>query len=249
MFFILDIGSDNLKVLKLIALWILSLICIIILTIGSSALITAIQARLFLPQEYIMYIFKYPISDLVFIYWFYIIFGLNYNLTKGFRNSDASKKSFIKIHKKIFLPTFVILNIILIYTILFDVTVITNNKIIDYTFLSPSGKEYSTNDIVKIDTGVYGEKNYLPFSHYSKGDFYYIIQLNDGTRINLTDEGGVKIYDDYTQDTHFIIEKLDKQFVNHGIYKISSIDNFEYCTKNLDKIYTDKIRNILLNVR
>jgi hypothetical protein len=31
------------------------------------------------------------------------------------------------------------------------------------------------------------------------------------------------------------------------INKISSMDNFEYCTEHLDKMYTDKIRNILLN--
>lgn len=237
------------KILKTIILWILSLIGVVVLTIGTSAVISAIQVKILLPEDYIMWIFKYPISDLVFIYWFYIIFGLNYILTRNFRNIHNSKKHFIKNHKKSLLTTFVILNIVLIYTILFDVTVITNNKIIDYTFLSPYGRQYSTNDIVKINTGIYGKTMYLPFAHYSKGDFYYIIQLNDGTKINLTDESGVKITDDYTQDTHFIIEKLNKQFVNHGIYKISSMDNFEYCTKYLDKIYTQKIQNILLNIK
>jgi len=82
--------------------------------------------------------------------------------------------------------------------------------------------------------------------------FFYVIQLRDGTKIDLTDEGVVTETDDvysYDQDTRFIIEKLDRQFVDMGISKVSSMDNFEYCTENLDKIYTDKIRNILLNTK
>jgi hypothetical protein len=89
---------------------------------------------------------------------------------------------------------------------------------------------------------VYGKKLYLPFTH-SKGDFFYVIELNDGTRIDLTEMGGVK----NDIDERFIIEKLDKQFVNMGIPKKASIVNFEYNT--LDKIYKDKIRNILQNIK
>ena len=62
--------------------------------------------------------------------------------------------------------------------------------------------------------------------------------------------GGVIETDDvynYDNDPHFIIEKLDRQFVNSGIFKVSSMNNSDYCTKYLDKIYTDKIRKILLN--
>lgn len=51
------------------------------------------------------------------------------------------------------------------------------------------------------------------------------------------------------EDERFIIEILDIQYVNMDISKVSSMDNFEYCTKNLGKIYTDKIRNILLNIK
>jgi hypothetical protein len=50
-------------------------------------------------------------------------------------------------------------------------------------------------------------------------------------------------------DERFIIEKLDTQFVNIGIHKVSSMENFEYSKKNLAKIYTDKIRNILENTK
>ena len=164
------------KILKAIIFWMASIISIIILTIAFAALIGAIQAKLFLPQKYIMWIFKYPISNLVFIYELYFIFGFIFKKNLGkFILGTKRKKSFIWKHKKPVLATFVILNIVLIYAILFDVTVISNNKIIDYTFLSPKGKEYSYNDIVKIDTGVYGKKINLPFARFSTGDFYYII--------------------------------------------------------------------------
>ena len=142
-------------------------------------LIATIQAKLLLPQEYIIWTFKYPFSVSILIYEVYIIFGFFYAFNKSFRKFIILnfKKGFIKKHRKPFLSTFIILNIILIYTILFDVTVING------------------------------------------------------------------------EDERFIIEKLDIQYVNMGIHKVSSIDNFEYCTEDLDKIYTDKIRNILLNIK
>ena len=236
-----------LKVLKLIIFWVISLIGIIILTLSFYVLISTIQAKLLLPQEYIIWTFKYPFSGLIFIYEFYIIFGFFYVFKKSFRKFIVLNfnKSFIKKHRKPFFATFIILNIILIYTILFNVTVITNNKIIDYTFLSPQGNQYSFKDIVKIETGVYGKKTHFTYSHYSKGDFYYIIQLKDGTKLHLTDAGGTK----NGEDERFILQKLDIQYVNMDIPKVSNMDNFEYCTEHLDKIYTDKIRSILLNIK
>lgn len=236
------------KTLKTIFIWILSLIFIIIFSIVFFILISFVQSKLFLPEDYILWIFKFPISRLIFIYELYIIIALLYFVNKNYRESlfilINFSKDFIKNYKTSIIFTFVIFNIILTYAILFNVTVITNNKIIDYTFLSPTGKEYEYNDIVKIDTGVYGKKRYLPFTH-SKGDFYYIIELKDGTKIDLNEVGST----DSDIDYRFILENLDKEYVNMDIPKVSSMDNFEYCTEHLDKIYTDKIRNILLNTK
>jgi hypothetical protein len=222
---------------------IISFIAIVILTIGIYILIVAIQEKLFLPQEYLIWIFKYPANRLVFTYEFYLIFGFFYIFLKNFRKWLGTT---FKSSKRKLLFIFIIFNIVLFYIAISSVTVITNNKIIDYSFHSPEGREYSYNDVVKINTGVYGKKKlYLPslFTHYSKGDFFYIIELDDGSKIDLTDVGGVK------NDEHpfFIIEKLDIQFVNMGIPKASSMENFKYSTEHLDKVYTDKIRNILEN--
>ena len=102
--------------LKTIIFGILSIIGSTILILGSLALLLVIQAKLFLPQKYIMWIFKYPTSNLVFIY---TIFGFYYIANKIFniKNKDLkmnnnSKRSFIKNHKKTFLSAFVVINII-----------------------------------------------------------------------------------------------------------------------------------------
>lgn len=222
---------------------IISFITIIILTIGIYILIVAIQEKLFVPQEYIMWIFKYPANRLVFIYIFYLIFGFFYIFFMDFRKWLGTT---FKSSKRKLLSIFIIFNIVLFYIVISSVTVITNNKIIDYSFHSSEGREYSYNDVVKINTGVYGKKKlYLPsfFAHYSKGDFFYIIELEDGTKIDLAELGGVK----NDEHPYFIIEELDIQFVKMDIPKVLSMENFKYSTEHLDKVYTDKIRNILEN--
>jgi len=244
--------SVILRILRLVGkiiLWILGIIGIFIAIIIFALLIGTIQEKLFLPSEYIMLIAKYPYNLFILIFDYYIFFGASYAFRKDFRIWVNSLKSHLKKYSRPFLFIFATLNLVLLYTIICNVTVITNNKIINYTFLSPQGKEYKYNDIVKIETGVYGNKQpHLPFAHYTTGDFYYTIQLNDGTKIDLTDTGGPHNADNIElNDPHFIIERLDREYVNMGIPKVSSMDNFEECTKNLDKIYTEKIQNILLN--
>jgi hypothetical protein len=235
-----------LRAIKSIVFWILSIIVLVIITISVFVLISAIQENLFLPEDYIMWIYKSPFSSLMYIYEFYIIFGFAYLFNKDVRllikEGISLKTGFIKRYKALFIYTFMILNIVLIYTIIFNVAVISSNRITNYTFLLPQGKEYSHKDVVKIETGIYGKKQSF-LTMRSRGEFYYIIELNDGTRIDLAEMGGAKNED----DPRFIIEKLDRQYVDMGILKVSSMENFQYTTKSLDKIYTDKIRNILEN--
>ncbi|ROR28532.1 hypothetical protein EDD66_104116 [Mobilisporobacter senegalensis] len=233
-----------LKGIKFIIFSIISLVGIFVVTFIFAALIGSIQER-FLPQDYIIWIFKFPLRNLLFIYEIYFAVLFFYFLDKGFKESVLLrlKNRLLKKNKQLILSAFAIVNIFLLYALLFNMTAITNNKIIDYTFLSPKGNQYSFKDIVKIETGVYGRKSIIPFSHYLKGDFFYIIQLNDGTKIHLTDVGGT-IND---KDEYSIIEKFDSQLVNMDIPKVSSMDNFQFCTKHLDKRYTDKIRNIIVN--
>lgn len=232
------------KAIKTTITWIFIGILIFILTIAFFSLIGVIQERIFLPYNYLMWIFKYPLSVFIYIYEFYIIFIIIFMLNKSFREFIMKyyKGDFTRKFKKLLIYIFIILNIFLMYMIIFNVAVITNNKIINYNFYSPKGKQYNFNDIKEIEAGVSGSRKKFPYAHYPKGEFYYIIKLKDGTKVHLTDVGGTN-----GEDPRFIIEKIDQQLVSLGINKITSMDNFEYCTKHLDKIYTDKIRNILLN--
>jgi len=130
-------------------------------------------------------------------------------------------------------------NIVLLYVILTNVTVITKTNINDYTINTPQGRKYQYNDITNITTGVFGEKQF--FGH-SKGDFYYIVEFKDGKKIDWANDVGAVKND---IDERFILNQLDKKLVNMGIPKKSSMANFKYTTKSLDKIYTDKIKSIL----
>ena len=129
-----------------------------------------------------------------------------------------------------------------LYFIIANVSVFYSNKIVNYTFFAPQGKEYSFSDIKSIDAGVYGSR--VPYVH-SKGDFYYTINLKDGTKLNLDLSGGVKD----GKDMYDAIVEIDKMFVDSGIHKTSDITHFDLYAKNLKKVYSDKMKKILDNVK
>ena len=228
------------KKVKSIGFYVFSFLAIIVLTLGIYIMIGLLQDWLFVPNDYLIWIFKYPTNNLIFIYQLYAFVAFFCLFNKDFKEYiiERFKNS---VYKKQFIATFMIFNIVVFYIIMTSVTVIRSNAIIDYSFLSPQGKKFSYSDIVKINTGVYG-KNYVPFSH-SKGDFFYVIELRDGTEIDLNDVGG----SGNDIDHRFIIEELDVKLVNMGISKQTNLDNFEYVTEDLAKNYTDKIKNILEN--
>ncbi|MFK9090717.1 hypothetical protein [Bacillus salipaludis] len=231
------------KKIKAIFQRVFALIAIIIITIGIFIVISIVQELLFIPKDYIIWIFKSPYSGLVIIFETYLVVGFFYIFNKGLR--EVWKKGAIfKKYRKLTIAAFTTFNIILLYTIITAVTVVTKDQIINYSFCSPQGKEYSYDEIVKIQTGVYGKGRTSIFTH-SKGDFFYIIELNDGTKIDLAQVGGTK----NEEDERFILEKLDMRLVNMDIDKESSMKYFEYSKKGLAKIYTDKIRSILENTK
>ncbi|NHM32915.1 hypothetical protein [Neobacillus terrae] len=155
---------------------------------------------------------------------------------------NGSKGQIFKKYRKELLSVFLIINILLFYLIVTDVAVVTKKKIIVFSFHYPQGREYSYCDIKKISTGIYGKKEFLPKFH-SKGDFFYIIELKNGQKIDLADVGGVN----HDKDERFVIEDLDKKLVKMNIPKEASMRNFQYAEKELAKIYTDKIESIIKN--
>lgn len=221
------------KVKKLL-FWVISFIVAIVLIYNAMVLFTLLQEGMFLPLDYIMWTFNYPISRLSIIFFYYFIFVF------FAKKSDIIK--YVKRNKKWLYPIFAFANLILTYALLFNVSVITTKTIINHTFLSPQGKDYGYSDIVNIDTGVYEKRRFNPLVH-SRGDFYYLITLKDGTVIDLSDIGGTK----NNKDHYETLEEIDKTLVNMGMNKTSKIETYEYYDKNL--IYADCVKNILKNIR
>jgi hypothetical protein len=224
----------DLKISKIV-FWVLSLIFAIVFFLGIMILLSFIQQKLFLPPDYIMWTSNYPISRLVFLFELYLI-------PLFFKQSFIVQ--LVRRHKKLF----VFANLILIYALMLNVSVITNNSIINHTFLLPKGKVYHYTDIVRIDTGVYEKKQYLPFVNlftHSKGEFYYILTLKDGITIDLNDVG--RTIDD--KDVYEVFEEIDKSLVDRGITKTSNVESFQYFDKNIAKVYADRIEHILTNLK
>lgn len=216
----------------------------IILSVAIFAFISFIQEKLYVPDNSLIWVIKPPASRFVFIYELYLMFGVFLFLYKDLRRWFSG---FYKKHRRTVFPIFGIVNIMLFYAIATDVAVVTNKKIINHSFLIPQGKQYSYNNITKITAGVYGNKQFLG---PSKGDFYYIILLNDGTIIDLGDGGSSYASfneDNNEADPRFILAELDRQWVDMGIPKKASMSNFKYTSDSLAKIYSDKIRSILKN--
>jgi hypothetical protein len=197
-----------------------------------------IQEKLLIPQDYIMWIFKSPVSRLVFIFDFYFISLL-------FKEIRVLTIQFAKRHKKWTYPIFMIANLMLLYALLFNVSVITQNGIINHSFLVPQGKVYNFSDVINIDTGVYGKQRYIPLTH-SSGQFYYIITLNDGTKIDLNGDAGGTQND---KDMNEVFEEIDNTLVSMGIKKTAKINNFGLLEKRMDKVYSDRIKNVLTNIK
>lgn len=235
-----------LRTLKSILLGLFGLIAVIILSVAIFAFISFIQEKLFVTDNSIIWVIKPPASRFVFIYEFYLVFSVFLLLYKDLRKWFSG---FYKKHRRTVFPIFGMVNIMLFYAIITDVAVVTNNKIINHSFLIPQGKQYSYNNITKITAGIYGKKQFLGSS---KGDFYYIIELNDGTKIDLGDGGSTYASfneDNNEADPRFILAKLDRQWVDMGIPKKASMSNFKYTSNSLAKIYSDKIRSILENTK
>ncbi len=218
-------------------MYILGSLLVLILSFCIFILIGFIQYSLFVPDDYVLWVFKYPYSRYIIVIVFYLFLVFFYFFYKENREKDPVTKK-----RKKFWTGFIILNIIGFYIIFTSVTVVTDHKIIDHSFLHPQGREYEFEEIVKIETGVRGNRYYFPFTH-NRGDFYYKIELMDGKIIDLNDEASG--YEDEDDHPTFVLNKLDARLVEMGVTKVSSMDNFDYTTESLDRMYTDQIKSIL----
>ncbi|MCR1897509.1 hypothetical protein NSA47_00700 [Irregularibacter muris] len=131
---------------------------------------------------------------------------------------------------------FALLNLIILYMCLTNITVITEEKITDYSFYNPRGTVYQFSDIEKIETGFKGST--LKFFKRHQGDFYYTISF-DNKKVDLYQS--VSEY----EDTYYELELLDEILMDKGIPKDSSTDNIQY--NDLAKRYVNRFERIIKN--
>ncbi len=218
--------------------YILAGILAIILTFLIFIGINWLQIKIFVPNNYLMYVFKQPYICIMFLFEMEVLIMIIATLCK-IRKVDHDGHeweykllSFMKRNLK----KVVVINIILIYICVTGITVITKDKIIDYSFYNPTGVDYIYNNITKIDTGFLGKKKLL----YDKGDFYYKITLNNKKQIELSD--ATSDFD----DTYLELEIFDKLAVEKSnAQKIASKENYKLC--GLSKKYVDRFLRIIEN--
>lgn len=234
------------KFMFYILIFLLGIVFSFILTLAFDAIISIIQSILFAKDNYIFIsshnyircsIFIFEVACIYFI--LYFIFRYVYKI--NFINEKFS--SYKRYKLKILVGIFIIFVLIVYYDIT-AVSVFYNDKVNYHNFFIPQGKEYSYVDVSQIDTG-FNESD-IPFIKH-KGDFYYNITIKDGTIIDVYSSSGLSIKDD--KDVYLTLKQLDEIFVKTGAEKIVDSKYFNIGVKDLDKIYANRIRSILLNIR
>ncbi|CAG9621584.1 hypothetical protein [Sutcliffiella rhizosphaerae] len=154
--------------MKKIFVLVIGILSLIIPTIGAYILSGYIQYILFVPDDFLLWTFKYPYARfvLLFLLLFAIVF---FRLVFDRFIVNNPKKKWGNSQRIIFIGTFVIL----FYISITSITVVTKQQIVDHTFWNPIGKEYNLEDVVSIEAGIREDRFYFPFTH-NKGDFFRI---------------------------------------------------------------------------
>lgn len=217
--------------------YILGGILAIILTFLIFIGIDWLQLRIFVPNDYLMYVFKEPYSYIIFLFEaevLIMIIAILCKIRKVNLDEHEWEYNLLSFMKRNIIKV-VVINIILLYICITGITVITKEKIIDYNFYNPIGVEYTYNDITKIDTGFLGNKKLL---YGNKGDFYYKITLKNKKQIELSD--ATSDFD----DTYLELEIFDKIVAEKSnARKIASKENYKLC--DIGKIYLDRFLRII----
>jgi hypothetical protein len=222
------------------------IIAAVVLTIGFAVLIAFIERSIFVPDEFVLWTLHDSSMRIMYIFEGIIIGVVVYYINRkkpDFKYTRIGKiVSFMKNNKGKVIPLLGVTFAVIIYYMIFNVTVFYSDRLINYSFTRSKGKEYSYSEIKSISTGFY-RKN-IPLTH-SKGQFYYIIQMKDGRKINLNSTNVTK--DD--KDIYLTVLEFDKQFVNAGVPKTVDKEYFYVEAQNYDKVYSDRIKSIVDNLK
>lgn len=210
----------------------------IILTFAIFAGIGKLQEAIFVPKNYLMFMFKPPYSYLVFFFEVELIAFLISRIYKKVKNIELKWTVNICNFAKKNIVVTILLNIALLYMCITGITMVTENKITDYSFYNPMGTTYSYEDISKVEAGFNGKK----FGIFPKGagEFYYTVFFNDGNKVNFYQANSE------FEDTYLELEVFDKLIMDTGkVEKTSSKENYELC--DFDQRYVDRFLRIIDN--
>lgn len=127
------------------------------------------------------------------------------------------------------------------YCCFFDITFVTEDKIIVHTPLNPKGTEYQYSDVETIKTG-FGDKTFSIYTHNEKGSFFYIIKLH-GKEVVFSAPTPNTAIERYSEDSYLELEDFDNALVELGIEKESSRKGYQHCY--YEKEYVDRFLRII----
>ena len=197
--------------------------------------ISLIQEKLFIKGEYIIYLIKYPYSYLVFVIMVLVAIKIGMMMLK--KEKLFSKEKELSLWRKF--DKFLMLAIIpLIYIVVTSVVVVTEEGIYDYSFYNLKGDKYTFSDVEYVNTGFvdYGR---------NKGEFFYNIELKNGTKLRLAYPSMHQLSEKYEDDTWQEYVDIDEYIMNSGAKKDSSEKGSKYV--QMDKVYVDKLLKVIRN--
>jgi len=202
-----------------------------------------IQSSIFAPDNYIMWAVGDSIPILALFLFSVLCFYL-FIFKKAIKEDNEFIKitRFIKRYKKSSIAIFLGILMLCGYYMITNVSFISSDKIVTHSFFNPKGKEYSYSNIKSLRTGTYNRT--IPFVR-SKGEFYYIVELDNGKKINLANVAGIKD----NEDSWLIIMELDQAFVELNVPKNVDAKHSDKFLKGLDKLYRDRVINVFENVK
>lgn len=230
-----NIALDLLSYIVSFIFYILLIPVMVIAFIGFGIGISLIQQKLFIKQEYLIYLIKSPYSYLLFVIWAIIVYKIIMLFSREGKFYCANKGLSVCLK----FDKFLILTIIpLLYILLTSVVVVTEDGIYDYSFYNLKGNNYSFSDVEYVNTGFVD-------SGRNKGEFFYNIELKNGKKLKLAHPSMTTPSKKYDYDTWQEYVDIDKYIMNIGAKKDSSEEGSKYV--QMDKIYVDKLLSVVRN--
>jgi hypothetical protein len=220
---------ENSGVIRMILVGVLTVASMILLMMG----LREIQYALYVPDEKMIVLARDP--------WMWLVLLVEAEIIGGYfavRNRIWEKIRFTFRRLLAAGLVLLLLNSAVLYGFVTGTSVASDDGIMRYSFFNPGGKEYSYDEIVKVETGFGGKFLGLPI--YKSGEFYYKVTYKDGT---TEDWGGCT--SDFDEDTWLWMIRLDKMVMASGAEKVSSEENYQYC--QMDQRYVDMLLEVIRN--